>query len=194
MSIDAHRFVAAIVLRVQQERGATALLLRRRVVRPGYDLPGGELLDGELPVPGLMRWLALSTPADSAFTRAVSWEWLQTCAVTLHGEGPMGTGFVLLAKIDDAVAASVMTIDTKLPGALRWFALDDARHWLPHVPDAVMRLLVQALMTVRAHRTGVLPIHQDALWEAPDGGGGDVRQESLNMEESNGEERSYTTA
>lgn len=148
--------------------GPCALLLRRRddLVAPfRFDLPGGDLAPCELPVRGMRRWLALSKPGDLDAANGLHWYWLQHYTIVPR-VGGVGVGFVLLTR----VFAGAFRLDTppgnfQEDGALFWADLASVRQWAPFAPDAVLSLLIAAVMTTPdSRRPAVQPIHETFIW------------------------------
>jgi hypothetical protein len=146
------------------DAGPCALLLRRRddLVAPfRFDLPGGDLAPRELPVSGIRRWLALSRQEDAA--NRLRWYWLQHYTIVPR-VGGIGVGFVLMARVF-ADACRFDSHDRQQDGALFWADLASVRHWAPFAPDAVLSLLIAAVMTTPdSRRPAVQPIHETFIW------------------------------
>jgi hypothetical protein len=169
--VNSKRMVIGVILRRCPERYVSAVLLRRRWSSAHFDLPGGQLLPDEMPIPGLRRTLALSlSMQQSFFFGHLKWEWLETLAVTPHGEGSIGAGFALSAWIDESIARTIENEDTGGPGSVFWGEIRRAREWLPRLPAGAMLLLFDALRQRAEQEKGcdkkahVLPVHEDDFW------------------------------
>jgi len=152
------RLVAGVVV-VADDFGVRALLLRR-LGGSWYDLPGGDLEPGEMPMPGLRRWFAMSESIAPDIAHALDWHWMQRYPL-MSG----GVGFVYSAHVRGRNAEVLPSRDVAHPRALVWRELSQVRHWAPVCPPGVLQLLVAATAgTPLRHDPDPQPIPETEIW------------------------------
>lgn len=148
---DGPRRVVGVVLATDINGGVRALLLRNSDVGI-YELPGGELLPGERPVPGICRLLTEQRPIDPGAVRRLTWQQLDRCVIASRDAVGFGVAFVFTAR---APMSESGVLATNCEGdGLFWAPLSRVRHWAPRCPDAALPLLIAAT-TLRHCHTGV---------------------------------------
>jgi len=158
------RKVAGVVLSYDQG-GVRAILLRRCadvLTAPLFDLPGGDLLPGEMPVPGMRRLFAESDPSDQGYAGTLIWDWLRRYPI-VPCEGSIGVGFVLTARTVAHAAYRLISSDPAASRALVWCSLAKVRHWAPYCPDGLLALLIAAT-SPRTDGRNEQPIHETFIW------------------------------
>lgn len=146
---DGPRRVVGVVLATDVSGGVRALLLNRSDGEI-YELPGGELLPGERPVPGICRLLTEQRPADPGAVRRLTWQQLDRCVIASRDAVGFGVAFVFTARAPISESHGLASDGD----GLFWAPLSRVRHWAPLCPDAALPLLIAAT-TLRHCHTGV---------------------------------------